>query len=258
VELWGEDLVIRLDEVYRKKARYCVVFVSQHYRDKAWTTHELKSALARALEARGPYILPARFDDTEIPGVRPTVHYIDLRSIEPEVFAARILNKIGEQLKAPAATDPPTFRVPRVARKAFNPYEEAQRLIEHLATGFETRCAALADRGASLSRFDRDGRTCMRVVLNGKTHYALDVWMGGMSGDSSLAFAFSHGDPGHFGGGMNAWGDTAWSTVKDEPVIKMFNLSLVGRMGQEVELSYGQLLDELWDDVCAALEAEQW
>lgn len=256
VNLWGEDLVIHFDEVYRTKARYCVIFISRHYRDKAWTTHELRSALARALEERQAYLLPARFDDTEIPGVRPTIHYIDLRNLTPEMFTNLVLQKLGRSPARESASAEIGFRTPRIARKEFNPYEEAQRLVRFLGDGLQCRCEALADRGVSCSRFERDGRTCVRVVHNGKTRYGLDVWMGGVSSDSSLAFAYSRGEL-RSHGGMNAWGDIIWSKVEDQPVIKIFNLSLVGRTGSEVELTYSQLLDELWAEMCKVLEEDR-
>src|SRR5688572_21464405 len=68
-DLWGKDLVGHLDDVYRNKARYCLMFISKHYAKKLWTTHERKSASARAFRARSEYILPGRFDDTDIPGL---------------------------------------------------------------------------------------------------------------------------------------------------------------------------------------------
>jgi hypothetical protein len=53
--------------------------------------------LARALAERTEYVLPARFDDTDIPGLRPTIGYQDLRTLKPEVPADRILRKFGER-----------------------------------------------------------------------------------------------------------------------------------------------------------------
>ena len=41
------------------------------------------------------YILPARFDDTQIPGVLPTVGYIDLTGYPPRQFAELVKQKIG-------------------------------------------------------------------------------------------------------------------------------------------------------------------
>jgi hypothetical protein len=95
VTLWGKDLAEYLDKVYRGSARYCVMFISAHYAEKIWTNHERKSALARAVEEKEEYILPARFDQTELPGLRPTMGYIDLKSKSPEDLGYLIMQKLG-------------------------------------------------------------------------------------------------------------------------------------------------------------------
>lgn len=75
--LWGKNLTGFLDEVYRKKARYCVVFISKEYKERKWTSLEMRSAQARAFEEKGnDYILPIRVDDTDLDGLPPTVAYI--------------------------------------------------------------------------------------------------------------------------------------------------------------------------------------
>jgi hypothetical protein len=94
-ELWGKDLYTHLDEIYRKRSRYCVMFISHHYGERVWTGHERASVQARALESAQEYVLPARFDDTEIPGLRPTTGYIDLRQLKPEELASLVVQKLG-------------------------------------------------------------------------------------------------------------------------------------------------------------------
>jgi hypothetical protein len=94
VKLWGKDLYVYLDEIYRKASRYCVLFISTHYANKLWANHERQSAQARAFTENQEYILPARFDDTEIPGLRDTVAYIDLRRKTPQEFAELVACKI--------------------------------------------------------------------------------------------------------------------------------------------------------------------
>jgi len=94
--LWGKDLYQHLDKVYQKTSRYAIVFISKHYAKKLWTNHELKSAQARAFNENEEYILPARFDQTEIPGIRPTVGYIDLKNTKPNDFAKLIIKKLEE------------------------------------------------------------------------------------------------------------------------------------------------------------------
>jgi len=78
--LWGKDLPTYLAEVYRKHARFCVMFLSRHYALKAYPTREREAALARALAEQREYILPVRLDDTEVPGVLPTTGYLDART----------------------------------------------------------------------------------------------------------------------------------------------------------------------------------
>lgn len=111
-ETWGADLYEFLDEVYRKKSRFAVVFISRHYADKTWTTHERQSAQARALNELGPYLLPVRLDDSELPGLRPTVGYVDARRITVEQLVSLTQEKLGG---VPGETRPtPQFtRVPR-------------------------------------------------------------------------------------------------------------------------------------------------
>lgn len=95
VDLWGQDLYQRLYEVYSKRSRYCVVFVSANYANKVWPKHELRSAQERALrEARHAYILPVRFDDTELPGLPNTIHYFDARTKKQDELVEFILKKL--------------------------------------------------------------------------------------------------------------------------------------------------------------------
>jgi len=77
-DLWGSELYDHFSEIYSKKSRYCVMFISEHYSESVWTTLERKEAQARAFQESEPYILPARFDKTEIPGIPKTVAYISL------------------------------------------------------------------------------------------------------------------------------------------------------------------------------------
>ena len=94
-ELWGKDLHSHLDDIYQHLCRYCILFASKEYADKVWTSHERRSAQARALKEKQEYILPARFHDTPIPGLPDTVHYIDLRRTSPSELADLGLRKLN-------------------------------------------------------------------------------------------------------------------------------------------------------------------
>jgi len=92
--LWGKDIADTLDEIYRLRSKYVIIFISKSYAEKMWTSHERKSAFARAIEEKEEYVLPARFDDTKLAGLRPTTGYIDLRRESPETFASQIIQKV--------------------------------------------------------------------------------------------------------------------------------------------------------------------
>ncbi len=92
--MWGEDLVEYLENVYRVWARFCVVFVSRDYVEKPWPRFEAQSALARAVEEKGAYVLPVRFDRTKLPGLRPSISYISAKRYPPERVAEFIRKKL--------------------------------------------------------------------------------------------------------------------------------------------------------------------
>ena len=94
IDLWGEELIETLDEIYRKRSKCVVIFVSESYSKKMWTKLERRSALAKALEEKKVYVLPARFDNTELPGLLPTVVFFDLRNETPQTFAQKIIRKL--------------------------------------------------------------------------------------------------------------------------------------------------------------------
>lgn len=102
-DLWGKNLVEHLDQIYRKDSRFCVMFISEAYARKMWTKHERQAAFDRALVSDIEYVLPARFDDTEIPALRVGTGYIDLNNRTPRELAAMIAEKVGAPVSAPSA-----------------------------------------------------------------------------------------------------------------------------------------------------------
>ena len=112
--LWGKDLYEHLDDVYQNKAKYMLMFASEHYARKVWPTHERRSAQVRALREKEEYVLPARFDDTEIPGLRETIGYVDLRHKSPQELAALMCEKLvrgGAEIRTPQTSSTPVTSV---------------------------------------------------------------------------------------------------------------------------------------------------
>jgi hypothetical protein len=93
--LWGKDLYVHLNDVYKNKAKFCLMIISNSYKDKQWTNHERKAAQARAFSQNKEYILPLKLDDTEIPGLNETIGYIDYRQSSSE----EVVNLLKAKLK---------------------------------------------------------------------------------------------------------------------------------------------------------------
>ncbi len=111
--LWGKNLYEHLNDVYEKRARFTVIFISSHYAKKLWTSHERQSAQARAFNESQEYILPARFDDTKVPGMLGTTGYIDLRSTDSQELVSLICEKLtasGVELPDPSSAAVKTIR----------------------------------------------------------------------------------------------------------------------------------------------------
>ncbi len=125
----GNDLYTLLDDVYRRRARFVIAFVSLHYISKPWTRHERESAQARALTEVGAYFLPVRLDDSELPGLRPTVGYVDARHTTIERLVSMIQQKLSAAPGVTAA-ELPVLRVPRAP-------EQQRELLARRPDGWE-------------------------------------------------------------------------------------------------------------------------
>ena len=95
IELWGKYLAEELPAIYGEQAAAVVVFVSAEYAARDWTRLERRAALNRAVRERREYVLPARFDDTPLPGLLSDMVAVDLRTRTPQQFAAMIAGKLA-------------------------------------------------------------------------------------------------------------------------------------------------------------------
>ncbi len=72
-----------------------VVFISAEYAGQDWTRLERRAAFSRAVAEAGVYVLPARFDDSDLPGLLPDVVTVDLRRYTPAQFADLVADKVA-------------------------------------------------------------------------------------------------------------------------------------------------------------------
>lgn len=101
-QLWGKDLAEYLHTVYYSRSNWCIMFISQDYVSKAWPSWERKAAMAKQVRLqKGEYVLPVRFDETEVSGLNPDLVYIDANEVPPEKLAELFLEKFEESQDSP-------------------------------------------------------------------------------------------------------------------------------------------------------------
>lgn len=158
--MWGKNLYDHLSYIYGKSAQYCLLFTSKSYASKVWTNHERQSAQARALLENSEYILPVRFDDTEIPGLNSTIAYVNATNTTPEELADMVWDKI-EPWRLRDYFPPNPERLHRV----LNLVRKAQKKERDFST---STARAFFE---SLRRMDQSERTLVsHILLNGCTH----------------------------------------------------------------------------------------
>lgn len=167
--LWGKDLYEHLDWIYQKAARYCVLFASEAYASKVWTTHERRSAQARALQSNQEYVLPVRFDDTDIPGLRPTVAYVDARLLLPGRLAELISKKLGPRVHVRFL--PPEPDKLFTSLEAVSPQE--QKAVRSIASSFmQTLMRMSIDERKLVAYLFQEG---CHTQLPNNVHVSLDL-----------------------------------------------------------------------------------
>ena len=185
--LWGKDLFQHLDDIYKNKAQYSVVFVSKFYATKLWTNHELKSLQDRALNEIGrEYILPAIFDDTEVPGIRSTTGFVDLRKKSPEQLAQLILKKLETKLTETKEIQS-NFNIPMPrVKKKFTDLEKKEFLNEsflYLKEYFKAALTQLAGKHNfikhEIEEINKNKILCS-VYYYGEVNNICKIWVGGL------------------------------------------------------------------------------
>jgi hypothetical protein len=102
VRLWGTHLAEELPRIYARESAAVVVFISADYAGRDWTRLERRAAFSRAVAEAGVYVLPARFDDSELPGLLLDVVAVDLRRYTPGQFADLVAAKLADLAISPS------------------------------------------------------------------------------------------------------------------------------------------------------------
>lgn len=258
-DLWGKDLYQHLSDVYKKAARFCVVFVSKDYAAKSWTNHELRSAQARAFRENAEYILPVRLDDTELPGVLETTGYIDFRRVSPAQLANLLFTKLAKS-GGPASPGPsttpsgPGFRVPRIPAVGTDPNEDAHALVTHVERVLDSRISVLRDAGLTVQKGQgANGLRSYRIAKGNRLLYFLKMKVGSILGPNVISFLDGWSDQTN-DDASTAFVEVIRSLGDMGPKARVTNLSLLDAPSVSVVLSFDELADGIWSKACNVIE----
>ncbi|WP_326954634.1 toll/interleukin-1 receptor domain-containing protein [Amycolatopsis sp. NBC_01286] len=169
-ELWGVNLVDALGAVYTRRARFAALFISRHYAEKKWPTHERQSAQACAVEQNSPYILPIRLDDTDLPGLHSTIGYIDARRVGIDELVELFFRKLasGAEVRVSAFSG----RAPRTAQDIASLLAERPSVWEYLlyAGALRQGIASLEEKYRDhVLEFLEEMELCWKIVMHFRT-----------------------------------------------------------------------------------------
>ena len=187
VRLWGMNLTEELPRIYAHESAAVVVFVSADYAAGNWTRLERRSAFSRAVDDAGVYVLPARFDDSELPGLLSDISYIDLRDCTPGQFADLVAAKLADLAISPSLISARADgrAAPRLGAGDFAVVPPRQR--ERVLRGLPPKSSVFAGREVDLAKLltllepdgPADGQPRVAVVTGlpgvGKTELAVQA-----------------------------------------------------------------------------------
>ena len=93
-QLWGQNLKVKLADVYANDAQFMVVFLSKAYPEKDWPTFEMEIGKEARGKRTSEYLLPITVDDVQIVGLSDNVAFMDLRTRSLESIAETLVKKI--------------------------------------------------------------------------------------------------------------------------------------------------------------------
>ena len=148
VRLWGQSGAEAFHSAFAHQGDYVVMFISHAYVDKQWPRHERRSALSRMIREPGEYILPVRFDDTQVPGLPEDFIYERASDHTPAQLSAMIANKLGIRRFEGKASDLPPPRMTSSTGEAVFDYSSynGRYVIGSGMLEFETKWSKASDR----------------------------------------------------------------------------------------------------------------
>ena len=147
-QLWGKNGAEVFNDVYEHKSQYVVMFISKEYKEGMWSNLERRSVLSGMTSKKYEYILPVRFDDTQLAGLPRDVLYLHAENYAPSELAIELAKKIGvKPFEGKASHTPPPQKSEPAGQVVFNYSNyDGHYLIGQGAFTFETMWSRASNR----------------------------------------------------------------------------------------------------------------
>jgi hypothetical protein len=258
-DLWGEDLAVRLRDVYHKSSQFCIMIISKYYVDKMWPSHERQQAIERLINEKGrAYILPVRLDgfNGEVPGLSSTISYLAVKSNDHQKIVDTFLRKIGKKealnIEPPFRNETPKAHIPKI-RRSYSDKEKNEFLkasfeeIVNLLDGFSLD----TKKEYSNIEYEMEKITSRKAVFTlydqGKQILQFKLWVGGLLGGNSISFAYGNSIDINSDGSMNE--SISLEEHEDELRLKPLGMATFGKE-KDMFMSPREAADYLWQIVC--------
>lgn len=252
IDAWGEHSDSYFSEIF-SKARYCVAFISRHYIEKGYPLHELHNAMASEIQEKAIKVLPVRLDNAELPsGLPKTKIWVNAQNISPEQLAEMIIAKI-KGTTIPYSENVGKYKLPRIPKSDFDPYEEAEIVLNYLFDELKKRGKEL-EKAAGVKFYggERGEKKVIRVTKEGRVLYSLNLWIGNQ-GWGNNAVVFNRDES--IGDSINGWGKIEWSIENNAPVIELNDFSSFSSTSP-AKVTKEKWADILWNELIQKVESQ--
>lgn len=198
-KLWGEELPVKLGEIYSDSSQFCIMILTQHYLDKMWTNVERQHAIQRQIHEKGQaYILPIRLDGFagNVPGLPSTIGYLSFSSNQSDQVVEAFLRKIGKtdtrEIEQKSNRRLSASYIPKI-KKTFTDkeknhflkaaYEEIITSLDQFATETQARYSHIEHEMEKIT----SRKTLFTIYDRGKQITQFKVWIGGLTGGDSIS-----------------------------------------------------------------------
>ncbi len=257
--LWGQDLSVRLREVYHERSKYCIMIISAHYVEKMWPSFERQQAIERLIRQKEKaYVLPVRLDafTGEVPGLSGSIGYLSVNSGEHQRVIDAFLRKIGRKREPKTmptqSKEPFEGHIPKLKRRFTDKqknqflkdsFEEIVDLIDHFAAetqkqhpNFEHDMERVTSRSAIFTLYDR-----------GNEITRFKIWLGGILGADSIYFGYGS----HMDMGSESSYNESLSLEEHEGELKLKPLGMgIYKGGGDKLMSPEEAASYLWEIAC--------